>query len=470
MEKLERIVIVGGGVAGWMSALALGRALPHVALTLVEVEGPDRSLGPFGPAETSLPEFSRFLAEHGIDEDALLRAGRGGFALGAAFSGWGGEGSAWFLPFGEVGAPMGAVAFHHVAARVRAGGRDFRLADFSLAAVAAASGRFARPSDDPRSVLSSYGYGLSLDRAALAKMLRQAAGNVAQHAAPFARSIGAVEGVELADGTRVEGDLYLDCTGPAALLHGGAFESWKAWLPCDRAVERFVPQEGVPPPYAHAGAHDAGWLRTVPLVGGQGEALLYASAHGEALPGAAPFECGRRVEAWRGNVVAIGAAAALIEPLHGHALQLVQNALERLVTLLPSGSGVEAAEYNRLTAREADRVRDFAILHYKTATRPGPFWDAARSMEVPEPLQYKLDLYASRGRVPMYDDELFERPDWIAALDGQGVRARRWDALADAIPEPALLQHFGRLRELILQAAKGMPHHGATLQQAGVVA
>lgn len=472
---IRRIAILGSGVAGAMSALALGKALAGSGITIdwVETSGPDHSIGPFGAGEATLPAFHGFLGEHGVDEDALLRAARGTFALGAAVTGWAGAQSGWFLPFGEIGVGMGSLGFPPLVARLRAAGHPVRPTDFSLAAVAAAAGRFARPSIDGRSILSSYGYGLHLDKAAFATLCRDAAQGVTHHAAPFARAIraenGHVAALELADGTQVVADLFLDCSGPAALLcEGHGFESWSAWLPCDRVVERANPQDGIPPPYTHAGAHPSGWLRSVPLIGGPGEAMFFASAH-HSDSQALEIHQGRRTNAWHGNVIAIGAAAALVEPLYGHNLQLVATALQRLIALFPnSAEGPEATEYNRITADEADRVRDFVIAHYKTNGRTGePFWDAARAMAVPEALQYKLDLYASRGRMPMYDEELYDRAEWIAALDGQGLHPRRYDALADTIPEAAIIEHVTRLRELIVDAARAMPNHGATLTQIG---
>jgi tryptophan halogenase len=472
---IRSIGIVGGGIAGWMAALALGRALPHARIDLIETEGPDWSLGPFGPAEASLPDFPFWLADHGVDENQLLRAARGSFSLGAAFSGWAGVEVDWFLPFGTIGAPLATTSFHQIVARLRAAGHALRLADFSLAAIAAASGRFVHPSEDPRSILSSYGYGLHLDRADLADTLRAATGLATVGTFRHVLADTQVSAVELQDGSRVTADLWLDCSGPAALLASQldtGWESWAQWLPCNRVVETWTEAEGVPPPYSHAGAFQAGWQRTVPLVGGQGGALFYAFPHLPEQLGAVPIVQGRRTRAWAGNVIALGAAATLLEPLHGWNLALLQNALTRLINMLPAApNGPEPAEYNRLTAEETDRVRDFAILHYKTNGRTGePLWDQARAAPVPEPLQHKLDLYASRGRVPLYDEELFEADEWIAVFDGQGICPRRHDALADAIPERQVLQHAERIRALILDAIRAMPHHGATLRAEGLIA
>ncbi len=268
---IRSIGIVGGGVAGWMAALALLRALPGIQVSLIETEGADWSLGPFGPAEASLPDFPAWLGEHGIDEGTLLRAARGSFSLGTAVSGWAEREADWFLPFGTIGAPLATIAFHQLAARLREGGQPVRLADYSLAAIAAAAGRFARPSPDPGSILSSFGYGLHLDRTGLADALRAAAG--LEPAGRFRRAIGegAVTAVELRDGSRVTADLWLDCSGPGASLArrlDDRWEDWSAWLPCDRVIETWTEVEGVPRSLVRAAlaAEPAVWLGDAPPV------------------------------------------------------------------------------------------------------------------------------------------------------------------------------------------------------------
>lgn len=455
------IAIVGGGVAGWMSALSL--AATGRAVSLIEVPGPDLSAGPFGPAESTAPGFGRFLDEHGIaPADFSRESCPVAVTLGNAAASWAGEQVNWFLPFGETGAPMGAVAFHQLAARLRSLGRDVRLGDYSLAALAAQSGRFATPGQDPRSPLSSFAFGFNIDRAGFAEMLkrRALAKGVTLHPAPFrdAEITDRVVAVTLENGDRIEADLWLDCSGPQALLASrlSPFESWSEWLPCDRVLQFAEDSEAPPPLYSISAANAAGWDRAVSVAGGYGRATFYASSHADL--GGDPYAPGRRARMWTANCIAIGAAAAVIDPVHPIAFGQVQSALARLRALFPTEDGsVEAAEYNRLMHAEADRARDFMILPWKANARHGePLWDAARAMSVPDTLQYKLDLWLSRGRVPIYDEEPFDRPDWIVALDGMGLRPRRWDALADAISEADLLAHFQRVRDALIAAGRTM--------------
>lgn len=482
--RINRIAILGDGIVGWMAAAALQRGLSGsgITITIVPVAGEDASLDPFGQGAAILPEFHSFLDALEVEEADLLRAARGCFSLGGVFLGWSRPDTDWFAPFGDVGAPLNGAGFYDLAARLRNAGHRVRMADFSLAAMAAAQGRFAHPLADRGSVRFSYGYGLHLHLGGFANLLRSIAPKVELSAAPYQAAIraddGVVQGLRLEDGNMVAGDLFLDCSGAQALLcasHG--FEDWSHWLPVNRAISRVIEREGALPPYSHAAAHRSGWLRTVTLNGALAETWMYDAAHvsEDALASfdaasATTFVQGRRSRAWCGNVIALGAAACVLEPLHGHALQMAANAIQRLLVLFPADlNGPEAAEYNRLTASETDRVRDFVIGHYKTNARDGePFWDAARGMAVPEMLQHKLDVFASRGRVPIYDDEVFETEEWAALLDGQGVHPRRCDALAEAMPEGVIIQHMIRLHRLIAEAAQSMPSHHVTLQRMGL--
>jgi tryptophan halogenase len=160
--------------------------------------------------------------------------------------------------------------------------------------------------------------------------------------------------------------------------------------------------------------------------------------------------------------VAVGSAAATVEPLRSTSLHVLARQLARLLRLFPAspGAAAEAAEYVRETNEELDRLRDWLILPYKLNGRLGePFWDDARAMAVPEPLARKIALYQSRGRVPLLDGDLFEEAEWAAAFDALGVRPRRHDARADALPLDRVRRHLASVRSIMLGAAATLPSH-----------
>jgi tryptophan halogenase len=493
-ELTRRVVVAGGGVAGWMAAAALARSLGSRASVLVIDEGgDDLSLGGLSDFEASLPSIRRFNARLGLDEAELFSSRGAGFGLGIVFTGWHRADRSYMQPFGEVGAPIGAIAFHQLAGRARAEGATIRLADYSLAALCAQAGRFARPSTDGRSPLSSYDYGLHLRLTDYAAALKRAAERFGARSKPARvdgldrRPDGAIAALRLSDGERIEGDLFLDCTGSEARLLSEvspAFVDWRAWLPCDRAISGSARDDRIPPLYVHAEAHGAGWRRSIPLDGFRSETLFYASdslsderAHEACRSALEPSEgplrrsavrTGHRREIWSGNCIGLGASAAVLDPIESPTLHLLQNALTRLISLFPAAARppVEAAEYNRLTVSELERARDLAILHYKANAREGEtLWDRCRALEVPESLAWKIELYRSRGRVPLYDEEVYDETAWIMAFDEQGLRPRRYDPLANGIEPSRIEAHFRRLREAIIGAARDVPPYGDYLRR-----
>ncbi|HEX8239933.1 MAG TPA: tryptophan halogenase family protein [Allosphingosinicella sp.] len=467
-----KLVILGEGLAGWAAAAMFAGTLPkpRYSVSLVPVGRSDDSLGPFGAAEATLPSIREFHIRLGLDEEGLIRRSNAAYALGAAFSGWSSAEPTFFLPFGDIGAALETVPFHQLAGRLRAAGDEIRFGNFSVATIAAQMGRFARPSDDPSSVLSTYSYGLHLPLDLYALALRDLAleRGVRSLESPFVAAElgeqGDLAGLRLASGETVAGDFFVDASGPSALLSEGAlasgFESWRAWLPCDRAEASRSATPVPPAPYSHIEAGAAGWRRIVPYQGGLGELLVSCSGAADS-PGIA-FEAGRRKRPWIRNCVAIGAAAATVEPLGSTSLDLLHKALARLLRLFPASrdAAAEAIEYNRSTSEELDRLRDRLILPYKLNGRRGePFWDQVRYMAVPDPLARKIALYRSRGRVPLLDGDMFEEAEWIAALDAFGVRPRRYDARADAIPLDRIRTHFGSIRSIMLDSAATLPSH-----------
>lgn len=484
-DRLQHIVVIGDGAAAWMAAAELARALGRACTVRVVPAAAGRAGDGFG-ADTLLPLPD---ARLGLwqDEDRLVGAAGGAFGWGVALDGWSARDRTWFLPFGTLGANLGPVPFHQLVLRLRRDGRAVRLADYSLCALAAQAGRFARPVPAARSVLSTCRYALHVDADALALALRERADDAgaARVNAPFVRAERAPDGniaaVHTADGARHAGQLFLDCSESGLLAGDAAWEDWSHWLACDRALVARVERRPGPPPYAIAAAHAAGWTRHVPLGdatelvalhGAGGEAAAHASLRGAAGASglgrirSVPLRCGRRAEPWRGNCVALGPAAAFVDPLSAGNLHFVQTALARLLELLPAEPRAAATrrEYNRRTAAELDCARDQAIALYKTNGRHGePFWDERRAMALPQSLDYRLRVYASRGKVVQYDEEPFEEASWIALFDEQGVAPPRNHPMADGFAAADLDAHVARIRAIMIEELKRMPSHAEYL-------
>jgi tryptophan halogenase len=448
------VAILGANLCGWIAAAALARRLPgdRYRVSVVDIGGAADGLGSFAPVVAVPPMFAGFHADLGLTE-ARLVGDEGGYALGTAFAGWRADGAAGFLPYGEIGAPLDGVPFRQLVGRLRAAGGSVRLADHAAAALAAQAGRFAAEVALPRALV------LPVDRYAAAVRDAATAAGARPASAPLhdlaIDDRGTVAAITLADGGRIAPLLVLDCSDGAALAANRvspAMRSWAQWLPCDRTEVATLPVADAPLLYAQVVAQDAGWQATWSLPGADIRLVCRQGGGGRA------FRQGARDAPWRGNTIALGAAACTIEPLHPIAPTLLLRSLARLIQLWPGDphAPVEAAAYNRATANEQDRARDVVVAHYAAAGRAGGFWDARRAAP-PAAVAAKLALFAARGRVPMADDEIFEEDDWAAMLDAMGIVPRRHDALADLIPISAIERHLAAQRAGIVDAVRAIP-------------
>ncbi len=488
----QRIVIVGGGTAGWMSAAALARLLPsYVQLQLVESE----QIGTVGVGEATIPHIRYFNSLLGIDEQEFIRATQATYKLAIEFVGWGSETSRYLHPFSGFGGDIEGIDFHHYWLRMRSELPEFNLDNFSLAAQAARLGRFAPP---PGDMEFGYGYAFHLDASRYAAYLRRYAeqrgvtrseGKV-QAVIPRDTD-GGIAAVQLESGARIEGDWFIDCSGFRSLLLGQTlgveFDSWRHWLPCDRAVAMASEAMPEPPSFTRSTATTTGWQWRIPLQERTGNGQVYdsrylsddeACAQLTSVLNSAPrsepnlirFEAGARVRSWEKNCIAVGLSSGFLEPLESTSIYLIQMAIFKFAEFFPQGGdgSVGREAFNRWMGLEYRRVRDFIILHYHLNQRQdSAFWRECAQMSVPENLKRKIDLFRESAAIEFYDQGLFAPPSWLAVYLGQGLTPDAIDTRVARQSPESLQAPLTGLANQLNRWAQSMPHHREVLAGGG---
>ena len=485
---IVRVVVLGGGTAGWMTAAGLAKLLPDLAdVQLVESE----DIGIVGVGEATLPHIRGFVEKLGIDEAAFIKATHATFKLGIDFRDFGRIGESYIHPFGSFGEELKGVGFHHYWLELKRHGLARPLGDYSLAVQASLAKRFQPPGQDD-SLASSYGYAYQFDATLFGPFMRDfsIASGVRRHEGKVISverkaQNGEVAALILEDGRKIDGDVFVDCSGFRSLLLGQAleeeWEDWNHWLPCDRAAA--MPCTHATDdlkPYTTATAMPAGWRWQIPLQHRMGNGYVFSSAHlsddeaceaiiahADGSPLADPrvlrFRPGRRSRSWSRNVIGVGLSSGFLEPLESTSIYLAQMAITYLIELFPKDGVIDPRdrdEFNRLVDMEYDRVRDFLILHYNATTRDdSDFWNHVRTMTVPDSLAEKLELWRKTGRIEKYSDGLFYDASWIAVYVGQGLLPDRHDTRA-ALGDPQQLARAAeRLRREIDSLVALMPDH-----------
>jgi tryptophan halogenase len=497
-NSVKKVVIVGGGTAGWMAAAALSKVVgdfPGLEIELVESE----AIGTVGVGEATIPGILLFNAMLGIDENEFVRETHATYKYGIEFVDWTRLGHSYVHPFGHYGIDMLGIEFHHHWLKGRTIGDTSELDEYSLAIAAGKLDRFLRPRKDaPNSPLSRIAYAYQFDAGLYARYLRGRAealgarrteGRIVE--VEQDPESGFVTAVKLESGTRVEGEFFIDCSGFRALLIGQAmgsqFVDWTPWLPCDRAVAIPCTIGGDMQPLTRSTARPAGWQWRIPLQHRIGNGHVYSSAHmsddeavalllanldGEPLagPNFIKFTGGHRECAWVKNVLGLGLAGGFLEPLESTAIHLVQSGIARLLTLFPTldFNAPEIERYNRETVREYVDIRDFLVLHYKATERnDSEFWNYCRNLEPPEGLARKLAIFRSSGRVFQDNNELFSDTSWLAVLVGQGIKAGSYHPMADVLPDEETIKRLAHIREVIRTTAGQMPKQQQFLLEQG---
>lgn len=457
-RAIRSVAILGGGITGLSAAAAFARALPQATIIVIETAPDPAALADRLPG--SMTSIHRFHASIGLDEAALLGAGAAIPRLGLRFENWPAGSETWYHVHGDHGAPTGTVAFHQLWARARREGQAEQYHRYAAAGVLAEAGRFVHPQGDPGSPLATFDYALRLDPDRYREVLVLLADQlrVVRTQGSFAgidrHGDGLVAALLLTDGRRIEADLYLDASGPAAVLAeaiGGAFEDWSGALPCDRVLLGEGPSSAASPNDTIVGGAQ-GWQFACPVSGRTVLGHVWSSTdpapdrQGRSLT----LRPGRRADPWVGNVLAIGDAAITLDPLYWPNLHLAQSGITRALDLLPGRDchPVEIAEYNRRSREEARRMRDFQALHY---------FRAGASIEVPESLARTLQQFESRGRLSGYDEDSLPDEIWLSALLGLGVVPRDIQPVAAAVDPVSAATRMAEMRAGLAQLAGRLP-------------
>ncbi|MEP0356422.1 MAG: tryptophan halogenase family protein [Paraglaciecola sp.] len=479
---IKRIVIAGGGTAGWMTAAAMGKLIGKtIDITLIESD----EIGTVGVGEATIPTLHIFHRLLGIKPAELMAATNATFKLGISFENWRQVDHKYMHSFGYLGKDCWAGGFQHFWLKgLQKGISSDEIGDYCAEHLAARENKFA--------VLANqeFNHAYHLDAGLYAKFLRKIA---EEHGVK--RKEGKIEKVNvdpesgfitslnMADQTVVEGDLFIDCSGFKGLLieealHTG-FDDWSHWLPCDRAVA--VQTKNVQPaiPYTRSIARSAGWQWRIPLQSRtgnghvfcsrymsdeEGKQLLLDNVEGELLtdPRVIKFRTGTRRKHWNKNCVAIGLSSGFIEPLESTSIHLIQRGIIRLLQNFPS-KGIRQPDidhFNKLTEFETEGIRDFIILHYHvTERRDSAFWNYCRTMPIPDSLQHRIDLFKQTGKVFKELDELFGDSSWLQVMLGQGLESEQYHPIVDMMDDKELESFLEGIRKSVRARVSALPKH-----------
>ncbi|ESQ79512.1 tryptophan halogenase family protein [Asticcacaulis sp. YBE204] len=491
MSEIKTIVIAGGGTAGWMCAAILAHYLPKsMRIHLVESE----QIGTIGVGESTVPPFLELIRRLGIDEQDFIQKTQGSFKLGIRFKNWRRKGEEYYHPFGSIGGIIEGQDFYQHWLRAQALGDDAPLQAFAPATEMAKHHKFMLPFKAPRTPIAAASFALHIDASLVAKYLRghAEANGVTRHEGMIGQvhhhANGFISALELSDGRRLEGDLFLDCTGFRALLIEKALKvgyiDWSKELLCDRAIAVQTENVSDPHPYTYAEAQDAGWRWRIPLQHRAGNGYVFSSKHlsdddaiktlmaqveGEPLmkPMVIPFRTGMREALWSKNCVSVGLASGFIEPLESTAIHLIYRSMDFLLRYFPGTDCDEnlIRDYNLRMAGDYAEIKDFVVLHYCATERDDtPFWRDVQAAPVAQTLREKIALFRENGSLREGVDELFRAPSWQSVMEGMGVRPRRHSPLVDRLSEAELRATLDAARTQLPPFVAQLPGHGDFLR------
>lgn len=480
-NKIQKVVVAGGGTAGWMAAASLAKLLGKTLdITLIESD----EIPTVGVGEATIPTLLTLHNLLGINEQEFMAEVNGTFKLGISFESWRDLNRDYIHSFGFTGKDCWAAGFQHFWLKGQRLGIAKEFGDYCGELVAAQQDKFAIV---PKNMLN---YAYHIDAGLYAKFLRKLAET---HGAKRVEGrivevgqnseTGFIEKLTLASGKEVEGDLFIDCSGFRGLmieqtLHSG-YDDWSHWLPMNSAVAVQTETVSEPVPYTRSIARDAGWQWRIPLQSRMGNGLVFCNRYisddeatqtlldnieGETLnePRVIKFQTGMRRKHWNKNCIAMGLSSGFIEPLESTSIHLIQRSVTRLMQMFPY-DGIREPDVNEFNSQmefEILNIRDFIVLHYHVTDRTDtPFWRFCRSMNIPESLKHRIELFKQTGRVFQVPTELFGENSWTQVMLGQGLMPEQYHPIVNMMSDEELDNFLKGIDQTVTNLVGQLPKH-----------
>ena len=475
-RPVQSVTVVGRDAPAWIAAGSIQRALGASGVTVQVVSLPTALSGV--EVYSGMPSLHSLHQLLGIDEETVLNAVDSALMVGQRFSNWSGGGPAFLQGF-DVAQAGGQVSFLQLWAKARLNGLRVSFEEFSFGAMAAREARVPS-ADSGFGELASYGYHLDATSytALLKRICIQRGIEVIEcDTSPAVDVKGdSIASIQLPSGEVLSSDLFVDASGPDAVLlshlDGCEFTPWSEHLPCDQLLSVRAPALDPLPGFTQISAFKAGWIGIFPMQGRTAVLAAFSkqmmdaeevlertiAVSGLALAGDAvvsQLRTGARIQPWIGNCIAVGDAAATLEPLDSAPLHFVQTCVANLVDLFPvcNSAFPEAEPYNDRIHNSAVNLRDYQSAHYRLNKRyDEPFWDRMRSSSADARLSHKIKLFEARAQVPLGDQESFDEQRWSSMFIGHGLIPKSYDPRVDRIAEASQVEMIqARLKTLAAQ-------------------
>ncbi|HUK01080.1 MAG TPA: tryptophan halogenase family protein [Steroidobacteraceae bacterium] len=495
---VRRIVIVGGGTAGWMTALIFARALIERGVEITVLESPTVPI--IGVGEGSTPWLRGFFDSLGIEEAEWMPACQATYKCGITFKDWSTRPGFehYFHPFASMLDNLTMTQFvHNVEARVKGANVSAHPDRFFIATRLAAERRAPKAASSfPFDIWHGYHFdatllGQFLHRKALERGVRYESCHVT-HATLDAQ--GAIASVSTREGATISADLFVDCTGFAGLLIDKAlhtpFVSFADNLFNDAAVALPTPIEESIPSETVSTALKAGWVWKIPLTSRYGNGYVFSTRF--CSPDEAETELrghlglldadvearhlkmkiGRVTQHWNKNCLAIGLSQGFIEPLEATALLFIQQTAASFVEFLGKADLSEAAHerFNREVNAHFEGTRDYIVTHYKTNTRKDTeYWRAnAANLALSDDLKTLYSLWMTgqsiaAGVKQQAIGKGYPVFSWYAIMAGMGIFPDPKDLRAPTAQEARY--NLEEIDDLIVRSAVNYPDHRSALER-----